>query len=1054
MTTHGYYRDPTLHRDHVVFACEDDLWSVSANGGIPRRLTSGLGETSSPALSPDGNWIAFIAREEGLPEVHRMPAEGGPATRITHLGATMTGIAGWTPTGKEILFWSNAGQAFQGFTPLHAVPAKGGHPRELPWGPANYITHGPRGVALGRHGIAPSKWKRYRGGRAGKLWVDPTGKGTFQRLIELNGNLASPMWIGSRIYFLSDHEGIANIYSCTPSGAGLKRHTHQGKFYVRTPSTDGKRIVFHVGGDLHILDPKTDRETKIDIRWRSPRTQRNRRFVSVQKFMESYAPHPKGRAVAIVARGKAFTMDNWEGPVLGHGETEGVRHRLARYLPDGKRIVAVTDEGGEETLQLFPGKKLAKLNLGRALEMISSPARDEVVLSNHRQELVWVDLAKGRRKVLDRSDHARISGIAWSPDGNWIAYGFQESPHVSRIRLVNVKTGKITPITRAVLRDTAPAFDPEGKYLYFLSYRIFNPVYDALHFDLGFPLGMKPYAVTLRKDLRSPFFPQSPEGPKKPEKKPSKKTKPDPLKIDLAGIEDRVVAFPVPEGQYAQIEGIKGAAIYSTFPSEGSLGQHPSGPPRPRGTLKIYRFAEQKEDLLVNALSGFEVSTDRSTLFYHAAGKLRALKTGDKPADPLEKMPPSRKSGWINLNRIRVSVDPEREWDQMYREIWRLMRDHFWVADMSGVDWNRIFRRYRPLLQRIATRSEFSDLAWEMQGEMGTSHCYEMGGDYRRPPHYAQGFLGADFVPHAKGWKITRIVRGDGWEESASSPLAGPGVNAKVGSVLASINGRKGSPGELLVNQAGAEVSLAFADKRTFNVRTIRDETPARYREWVTRNRETVRKATRGRVGYVHIPDMGPPGYAEFHRSYLAEVDREALIVDVRYNRGGHVSQLLLEKLCRERIGYDLSRWGVAEPYPGDSVGGPMVALTNENAGSDGDIFSHCWKLRKLGPLVGRRTWGGVVGIWPRHALVDGSVTTQPEFSFWFVDVGFGVENYGTDPDIDVDIAPHDYAKRKDPQMERGLDVILDLLRKNPPKKPKFAPRPRLALPSLPPKRK
>jgi tricorn protease len=966
----------------------------------------------------------------------------------------MTGIAGWSRSGKEILFWSNAGQAFQGYTPMHAVSAKGGHPRELPWGPTNYITHGTKGIALGRHGLAPSKWKRYRGGRAGKLWVDPTGKGTFQRLIELNGNLASPMWIGSRIYFLSDHEGIGNIYSCTPSGAGLKRHTHQEEFYVRTPSTDGKRIIYHVAGDLCILDPKTDRETKVKIDWRSPRTQRNRKFVPVQRYLQSFGPHPRGKAGAYVVRGKAFRMDNWEGATIQHGKADGVRYRHAQYLPDGKRIVAITDEGGEETLQVFPGKKLAKLNPGRALDMVTSPVRDEVVLANHRQEVIWIDLAKGRRKVLDRSDHGRISGIAWSPDGNWVAYGFQETPHVSRIRLANVKTGKVTPITQAVLRDTSPAFDPEGKYLYFLSYRVFNPVYDAMHFDLGFPLGMKPYAVTLRKDLRSPFFPQAPEEPPQQPEKGSKKKKPQPLKIDLEGIENRVVAFPAPEAQYTQIEGIKGAALYSTYPSEGTLDQGAGGPLAPKGTLKIYRFGDQREEVLINAISGFDLSADRSTLYYHAAGKIRAIKAGEKPAPPLEKLPPSRKSGWIDLNRIKVSVDPQQEWEQMYREIWRLMRDHFWVADMSGVDWNRIYSRYKPLLKKIATRSEFSDLIWEMQGETGTSHCYEMGGDYRRSPHYSQGFLGVDFTTHKKGWKITRVVQGDGWEENTSSPLSGPGVRAGVGSVLTSVNGRTGSPGELLVNQAGAEVSLAFANKQTINVKTLRDETPARYREWVNQNRAAVHKGTKGRVGYVHIPDMGPSGYAEFHRSYLAEVDREGLIVDVRYNRGGHVSQLLLEKLCRERIGYDLSRWGVADPYPGDSVGGPMVALTNENAGSDGDIFSHCWKLRKLGPLVGRRTWGGVVGIWPRHSLVDGSVTTQPEFSFWFVDVGFGVENYGTDPDMDVDIAPHDYAKKKDPQMETGLATILDLLRKNPPKKPRFAPRPKLTLPKLPRNRK
>jgi tricorn protease len=375
------------------------------------------------------------------------------------------------------------------------------------------------------------------------------------------------------------------------------------------------------------------------------------------------------------------------------------------------------------------------------------------------------------------------------------------------------------------------------------------------------------------------------------------------------------------------------------------------------------------------------------------------------------------------------------------------------------VDWNGVWERYAPLIDRVGTRGEFSDLMWEMQGELGTSHAYEIGGDYRPQPTYPQGFLGADLVYDTKAdaYRITHIVQGAPGEPAANSPLNGPGINARVGEKLRAINGRRLSrellPQELLVHQADSDVILTLEDdsgqQRNVTVKALKSEHPARYREWVETNRRRVHEEGAGRVGYVHIPDMSARGYAEFHRLYLAEVAYDAMIVDVRYNGGGHVSQLLIEKLARKRVGYDVSRWGQPEPYPNYSVVGPLVAITNQWAGSDGDIFCHVFKLMRLGPLIGKRTWGGVIGIWPRNLLADGSITTQPEFSFWFQDVGWGVENYGTDPDIEIDIAPQDYADGRDSQLDRAIALALERLDAEPVAKPSFADRPNLAPPPL-----
>ncbi|MEM7115343.1 MAG: S41 family peptidase [Chloroflexota bacterium] len=443
-------------------------------------------------------------------------------------------------------------------------------------------------------------------------------------------------------------------------------------------------------------------------------------------------------------------------------------------------------------------------------------------------------------------------------------------------------------------------------------------------------------------------------------------------------------------------------------------------------------------------------------LVYRAGNRLRMIKADTKPSGSGN----NRTSGWIDLERAKVSIVPAREWQQMYREAWRLQRDQFWTPDMSQVDWLAAYERYLPLLDRISSRDELSDLLGEMQGELGTSHTYEYGGDYRFGPFYSQGKLGADFSfdAESESWQISHIVQGDIWNEKTSSPLLKPGIDIGIGDRIVAINGRSlsptYSPRQALVSLGGETVALTVArddaEPRTFNVKALRSETDARYREWVEGNRRQVHKATNGRIGYIHIPNMGPEGFAEFYRSYLAEVERDGLLIDVRYNGGGNVSQLLLEKLTRRPLGYRPTRWGKQpDPYPNYAINGPLVALTNQNAASDGDIFSHVFKQLGLGPLVGKRTWGGVVGIWPRHSLVDKTTTTQPEFSTWFNDVGWGIENYGAEPDIEIDNSPQDYANGRDAQLERAIAETLALLAENPPETPDFGERPDLSFPKL-----
>lgn len=1072
----GYYRFPTINGNQVVFVCEDDLWSIPASGGVPVRLTANLGEVSRPFLSPDGTNLAFIGREEGHMEVYCMPADGGVAKRLTFLGAR-TSVVGWSSDGKSVLFASNCGQPFKRIFNLYKISPSGGIPERLPVGLAHNISYGPAGgVVIGRNTDDPARWKRYRGGTVGVLWIDPDAKGEFRKLLELNGNLSSPMWVGERIFFISDHEGIGNLYSCTLSGMDLKLHTSSAEYYVRNASTDRRRIVYHCGGELFLFNLESEANHKIAVEFHSPQVQRQRKFVDSAEFLEDYDLHPEGHSIVVTARGKSFTFGNWEGAVTQLGQPDGVRYRLTRWLNDKKRFVTISDSDGVEAIEIcsadinFKPERLQRLDIGRAIELEVSPLEDKLMLSNHRHELVLVDLNTKQSRVLDKSDCGRIEGFCWSPDGKWVAYSCAETQLTLSIKVCNLDDGKTYRLTPPRFRDIRPSFDPEGKFIYFLSLREFNPVYDSVYFDLNFPRGMRPFLIALKPDTPSPFIPtpkplqassqtkEAAEAGESAQQQSSTSSVPT-VEIDFDSIEHRIVGFPVPEGRYEQIWGLKGKVLFSSIPIQGSLDiDWFSTEPPAEATLEVYDFNEHKQDKVATQVTNFKISRENETLIYRSKNRLRICQIAPLEQDKPIEDEPGRKSGWLDLKRVRVSVIPAQEWQQMLQEIWRLQKDHFWTEDMSGVDWDKVYQRYFPLLERVSTRSEFSDLVWEMQGELGTSHAYELGGDYRKEPDYKLGFLGADFIydTAADAYRVEHVVQGDSWNEKADSPLNRIGINVQVGDLLLAVGGqrvgRNRSLQELLVHQVECEVSLTFAgskpeESRTVTVKTLADETQARYREWIENNHQKVHLATNGRVGYVHIPDMAPKGYAEFHRYYFAEVHKEALIVDVRYNGGGHVSQLILEKLARKRIGYDVSRWGKPEPYPAESVLGPIVALTNEHAGSDGDIFSHCFKLMKLGPLIGKRTWGGVIGIWPRHALVDGSITSQPEFSFWFTDVGWSVENYGTDPDIEVEISPHEWSQGKDPQLDRAIQIVLEELDNNPTKLPNFSERPRLPLP-------
>lgn len=1071
----GYLRQPTLRGEALVFVCEDQLWRVDAPEHAARRLTTGPGVASHPCLSPDGDLLAYIATDEGHSEVTVMNAHGGAPRRLTHHGRRSR-VIGWTPQG-EILYTSTAGQPFAE-DHLHVVSPQGGPPRRLPHGPAQWFSLGPRDdqarrpSLLTRHQDDLARWKRYRGGTAGVMWARDHDQAPWRRVLaDLNTNLARGQWLGDRVIFVSDHQGVGNLYALPFNAApdeaveALERLTDHQEHYVRAPRVDGDHIVYQCGGRLWRWSRHTGSQ-QVEVRLYSSAQGRQPRFVSpVGKHLETYALDADAKNVALVCRGKAFTMPLWSGPVTEHRAQEALRTRHLHFIPDSDKLIALVDRGEGEAYEVWTPneegdlRRYDGLDTGRIRQSVISPDGRIVAWTNHRFEVGLLTLETGELKTLDRSDSERIMGVAWSPDSAWLAYSLALDTTNAVIRLAEVKSGAIHDATRPGFRDMSPAFDPDGRYLYFTSRRAFDPVYDLIQFDLGFPRGVRLCMILLQDDLIDPFTPGAwdQRAPPKDNKNPKKKGKgdkrqdksgdkaPKSVKIDLNGLSERVILLPITEGRLSHIQATAKHVYFTVAPVEGALKRTSWRNPEPASNLTLRAMELETGEVrdISTRVSSYTLSPNHKQLILRSGRRLRAM-----PADGTNNRKSEqsgKRGGWLELGRVRLHVTPTREWRQMAHEAWRLMREHYWRGDLGGADWDAIWTRYSALLPTLGSREDLSDLLREMQGELDTSHAYAMGGDIPMAPSWQRGFLAATLTPAPTGGeRITRIVAGDRWDTRHGSPLARPGVKAAEGDVILAVDGCDVTPqapvAAHLTNKAGAWVRLTLQrdDERwDVTVKTLRSEVEAHYRQWVEANQARVEAATDGMIGYVHIPDMGPRGYAQFHRAWLAQIARPGLIIDVRYNGGGHVSQLLIQKLAVERMGYVRSRWrSVATPYPRGAKNGPIVGLTNERAGSDGDIFSQVFKLSGLGPLVGRRTWGGTVGIRLNHRLIDGGLTTQPEFAHWFKEVGFGLENHGTEVDIDVDISPDDYAAGRDPQLEAAIDACMGQLKDNPPSVP------------------
>ncbi|SDW83270.1 tricorn protease [Arthrobacter sp. cf158] len=1139
MTSSSYLRFPHVHGDLVTFVAEDDIWVAPLSGGRAWRVSSQQLPARNPRFTPDGKSLVWTAVVGTSPEVVTAQVDGGGYRQLSYFGHSTTKVKGFTPAGNVVVT-SAFQQAESRHTHAYSLPLDGGAAVGLPFGPVEAVAFGPEigdekpvvlASVLSRE---PAWWKRYRGGTAGKLWIDSDGNGEFERLVpELDGNLTDPLWVKGRIAFLSDHEGYGNLYSVLPDGSDLRRHTDHEDFYVRHASTDGNRVIFESAGELWVI-PSLDADavaTKIPITLGSASPARRPAPLKASKHLGDVVPNIAGTASAVESHGTLHWLRHKDGPSRVVEATPGVRARLPRPLTDG-RIAYVADHGGVEALYVkqiasplsapveapkvvtepsapapeadpLPKPVSASNVVGQGnapVQVVSEPG--QAATSGQSADTVsgvaaepastavedvadlridfptptrtsaleaspdgrWIavgtsfgdvyvaDTSAGTLTLLVSVGEGSIEQLSWSSDSQWLAWSEPVTSFGSRSKLRIVRPAEpgsgIIDVTDGRFCDESPRFTPDGKFLAFLSNRSFDPVYDGHSFDLSFPSPIKPYLVALAADTPSPFGPSvdSLDDGQVTSAKSDDGDAPA-VRVDQEGLAHRVIAVPVPQGNYSDLAVGDGSLLWLDTELSGVTGegkgtlQDKKTPP----SLVRYDIAKRKKSTLVTAVDSYRISGDLSRIIYLLDKQITSVPADSKVEED------SAELVKVELNRIRVILDPVAAWGQAFDEAWRLQRDFFWTADMAGQDWESVYKRYRPIVDRLGSHDDLVDLLWEIHGELGTSHAYVRPAAVTENGRNGQGRLGAELQLGSKGWEITRILAGESSDPLATSPLTRPGADAKVGDVLLAIDGvglsAAVTPAMQLVGAAGRTVELTLLNgeghgaaagiQRRVAVVPVRDEERLRYQDWVRANRRTVREASDGSFGYLHVPDMMANGWAQLHRDLDTETALDGLIVDVRRNRGGHTSQLVAELIGRKVTGWSMPRGEKPRTYPDHAPRGPVIILTDEFAGSDGDIITQVSKLRGIGPVIGTRTWGGVVGIDNRFALADGTGVTQPRYATWFGGgIGWDVENRGVEPDIEVVFPPHAYAAGTDPQLEYGIGALKEMIQELPTDRP------------------
>jgi len=1103
---------PDIHKDRIAFVYAGDIWLIPSSGGAARRITTNPGRELFPKFSPDGKWLAFTGQYDGNLNVYIMPSDGGQPKQLTfYQGSSqplsdrmgfLNQVIGWTPDSKNVIFLSRRDASNVWTKRPYTVSIDGGLPQPMFMDEGGLLSFSPDGGKIAYNRIFRNfrQWKRYTGGMAQDITIYDLKKNIVDEVVPHTDYTDTfPMWHGNTIFFTSDRgpEHRLNLYSYEPGSKNVRQLTKFDEFDIMWPSLGPDGIVFENGGYLYTFDFTSQQPHKLTVYVNGERDQAMKHWEDASRRITDFDIAPDGKRGVFGARGEVFTVPAKDGSIRNLTHSPGVREQKVAWSPNGKWIAYISDRTGEDEIYiapqdgLGPEEQITSGHKGFMFQPAWSPDSSKIAWADQTLRLWYTDIKTKKPVEVDRAKFFEIQNYSWSPDSQWLAYDKAQDSGFSVVYLYGLADRKITPVTSPLNNSFAPVFDPGKRYLYFLSDRDFNEVLGNVDFEFANPKTTRVYMITLTADEPSPFpalsdevkvkaeEPSAGEKTPAPEAQPEgKKNKQPPttpsaaekgaeekaaetetkqppkvFKVDLDGIQNRIVALAVPPAVIRTYDASKDAIYYGTSPIEGLSGPIPGEEP----AIHAYDLKDRKDKVLIDGATRFALSTDGSKLLYRTAGEGPA-KYGIIDAKPPD-APHKPGDGVLDFSGMRTEVDPPQEWKEIFNEVWRQERDYFYEASMNGVDWQKIHDQYAQFLPYVADRYSLTYVMAQMIGELSNSHTYVGGGDYPDLHAVNVGLLGADYeLDSASGmYRIKKIYAGENWDSAVRSPLTEPGVNVKEGDYLVAINGRTlrapQTPDELLVNTANQVVTLSVNAKPTVDgarkmvVKPIADEFNLHELNMIESNRKKVDAASGGLIGYVYLPDMGDAGLNAFVKQFFPQVRKQGIIFDVRYNGGGFVDQLIFERLRRTLAAMASARNFESGTVPDIVFNGYLACVTNHYAASDGDFFSYFFKHYQLGPLIGERTWGGVRGIRGQMPLMDGGYITRPEFSLYGLDSKWLIENRGVQPDVVVDNPPDLVLKGQDPQLEKAIEMLMEKIKANPKPLPQRPPD----LPPYPP---
>ena len=1084
-------QQPTLSQSSIVFVHAGDLWTVPREGGEARRLTTGPGSEMNPMFSPDGSMLAFTGEYDGNIDVFVVPASGGVPKRLTWHPAPDI-VLGWTLDGKRVLFASNR-DSYASFRELFTVDLNGSFPEKLPLPAGWEACYSPDGtrlayVPLGR---AFTAWKRYRGGRATPVWLARLSDSSIEKVPGSGSNDYSPIWVGDKVFFLSDRSGAVTLFSYDVRSKQVREEIKNSGLDLKSASAGPGAIVYEQFGSLHTFDVKSGRTRAVSVTLAGDLPEVRDRMVNVNRRLRNGHLSPNAARAVFEARGEILTVPAEKGDPRNLTNTAGVVERDPLWSPDGKTIAYFSDESGEYALHLAPQSGMGEViripmpkpGFYRAAQW--SPDSRKISFVDSHMQIWYIDVESRKFTEVDKERYWNLGNDfapVWSPDSKWLAYAKRIKNYMYAIHLYSLTDGKVSQVTDGMSDARAPAFDKDGKYLYFAASTDSGP---ALQPDVGGfsrPVTGSLYLAVLPKDEPSPLAPESdeekPAEERKPDAPPPEVPKPDAAKppapkaaevrIDLEGISQRILSIPMPPRRYVGLQVGKAGTLFAL--------EMPLPVPGSPAAMTVHRFdlKTRRADVALNGANYFEVARNGEKMLLRQGENwfIRSLpppppaSVGPGAAGPGAPGPSGAAGGQLQTANIEVRISPRAEWKQMYHEAWRVQRDFFYDPGYHGLDLQAAEKLYEPFLEGIASRADLNYLFAEMMGNMVVGHLSVFGGEQPEVRRVQTGLLGCDFKIENGRYRFARVFNGENWNPDLRAPLTQPGVNVVAGEYLLAVNGRdlaannnvysyfEGTAGRQTVLRVGPDST--GANSRNVTVVPVASDSRLRNLAWVEDNRRKVEQMTNGRVAYVYLPDTSFGGFTNFNRYFFAQVRKEAAIIDERYNGGGALATDIIEYLSRKLMSGVATRDGDDEIQPQGLIAGPKVMLINESAGSGGDAMPWYFRRAGVGPLIGKRTWGGLVGRAGAPDLMDGGIVTAPSSAVWDPQESKWIaENVGIAPDIEVEQDPQLVRQGRDPQLEKAVEVVMGELQKNPPKplkRPEFPRYKTLPSPAAPPR--